>query len=282
MKRNDCVVVFRDEIERMKCVDIEGCFSGLCSHPLVLVKDGESFAAAEIPDGCREQIERQNPKDHSVWLLNKETKQYECVGGPQSDATSLMSDFFQSVIQKRLGELAILLQKLGVRSFTVNADEVESQESMRELEAKLKASAGYAAVQGKVNIELAKANALSFLRKVKQEISYSVAEHVDVSVDEMERLVRESGFENETIVKMVVQAKKNGDAAWKTLKLTQVIDADETRKVSEKISFALDVSAKLATCSGQVAMSGKIANEVMSHMVLGMKIVISNVLRKSV
>lgn len=275
MKRNDCVVVFQDDVERMRCVDVKHCFGGLCHEPLVLVKEGDATGGSEIPTESREQIIGLEPKDHSIWLLNEETKHYECVGSPESDSKSLMSDYFRTALLRRFRKLVELLQKLGVKSFKANASEVEDSQSFSELAAKLKGSVEGGIAKGDLSVDVAKSDALSFLHKVKQEIYYSSV-IVDVPVAEMERRAREFGFENETIVKMVIQAKKNGSEAWKSLKLSHAIDVDEMRKANEKFSFALDLGVKLGNWKEGVAASAKATNEMMTHLVLGMKIEVSN------
>lgn len=274
-KSPDCVVVFKDAIERRMREKMDNAFGEMPTQPTILVVD-DPRASDKMESSDRDYIVSKNPDNCSVWLRDDRSGQFQLAAKSGEDSASLMSKYFKTELLQKFADLALALQAMGVRSIAGMASEEEEDRSSSDKAAEVKLSGSHGAAKGSAEMSFDQKTAEAFKHEVKQQIKYSIAQPVDVTFDEMERIAREKGLINEPIIRSVLIAKKQGFEAWRTLSVKHTIDAAVLQSVNDKLDFAVNVAAKLPVGSGELKAKYKSSKELMNKVVQNFEICVDN------
>jgi len=273
--RPDCVVVFKDAIERRMREKMVNSFEGMQVLPTIIVRD-DLKSSDELEKSDFDHIMSQNPDNCSVWIRENIDSPFRLAAKPGVDSVSLMSKFFKTEVLRRFADLALTLQEMGVKTIEGRASEGEDESLTKDRSASVKLSGANKAAKASLESTFKEDAEESFKHDVEQSVTYSIDAPLDVSLDEMTRIAASRGLSNEPIVRMVLNAKRLDASAWSSLFVRHKIDATVIQSLNEKIDFALSVCAKLPVGGGDVKSNFKSATEMLSKVVQNFEICVRN------
>jgi len=273
--RTDCVVVFKDAIERRMRERMCNSFENMQVLPTVIVRD-DPQASDEFDNLDFDYIMSQNPDNCSVWIRENKDSPFRLAAKPGIDSVSLMSKFFKTEVLRRFADLALTLQEMGVKTIEGRAAECEDESLSVDRSASVKLSGASKVVRSSLESSFKEDTEESFKHDVQQSVTYSIDAPLDVSLEAMIEIAASRGLSNEPIVRMVLNAKRLDASAWNSLSVSHKIGATVVQSLNEKIDFALSVCAKLPIGGGDVKSDFKSATEMMSKVVQNFEICVRN------
>ncbi|MBR5414021.1 MAG: hypothetical protein IK114_13460 [Fibrobacter sp.] len=218
----DIVVVYADEVERLRFEEYRGIFKEWSCRPSVLVLSG---GQSDLSANDKATLAGMLPENRSVWMRVPGTKGKNCsfkcvVRGPKGKGATLFDSLFNSELQERARKICRALQSLGVKGWSVEVsetnDEATTDNKRRKAGMKYSTDPALETKLGEAggSIEVTNNRDASFSKSLKQSFNF----HLKVSplskkpftparVRAAQKTIRALGLENDSFIGQILSAR---------------------------------------------------------------------------
>lgn len=218
----DIVVVYADEVERLRFEEYRGIFKEWNCRPSVLVLSGGS---SDLSANDKSTLENMLPENRSVWMRIPGSKGRNClfkcvVRGPKGKGATLFDSLFNSELQERARKICKALQSLGVKGWSVEVsetnDETTTDNKRRKAGAKYSADPALKTKLGEAggSIEVTNDKDSSFSQSLKQSFDFHLKESplskkpfTPARVRTAQRTIRLLGLEGDSFIGQILSAR---------------------------------------------------------------------------
>ena len=275
----NCLVVYRDEPERIIQEEMLQCFNGMYIWPMYVNCDNPEVSSPEL---TREEIEgllSRNPGDKSIWLRDDAGAFVMVNDGSQSSGNDPLADFYQSEVLKRLTSLTSMLQYIGVKSYEVHANEEVSNNDVGEESKAGAVSTGWRIIKTSASGSASTNNTWMFAQKINRGFKFSQTAHrhvTQIDISDIRRRIERAGLGGTHILETLIQSVKDGEESWSGFEVEEMIAADVSTQATNKLDVAAQVSFKLAIFNGNANVENHANIEQSRRTIQSLMIKISN------
>lgn len=275
----NCLIVYKDEAERIIQEEMLQCFKGMHVWPSYILCDSLNGEGSNLSQTEIHTLLSRNPDDRSVWLKN-DTGEFVMAGSAAAAVKNdILLELYQAEVIKRLTALTSMLQLIGVKSYEVQANEEINETDAKDYDASVHGALNVAVPIASGDYRRTSHSSRNFMQKINGGFKFMQASHrpvAQINMSEIKRRLDSDGLSDMHIFSTLLQSISDGEKSWNSLEVEEMISSDINSSITHKLDTATQIAVKMyaLNVSGEAVKNSNL--EWTKKVIQSLKIWISN------
>ena len=276
---SNCLIVYKDEAERIIQEEMLQCFKGMHIWPSYILCDSLNGEGINLSQTEIHTLLSRNPDDRSVWVKN-DTGEFVMAGSAVSAVRNdILLELYQTEVIKRLTALTSMLQFIGVKSYEVQANEEINETDTRDNNFSVHGELNVAAPIASGDYKKTSHFSRNFIQKINGGFKFMQASYrpvAQINMSEIKRRLKSDGLSGVHIFNTLLQAISDGERSWNSLEVEEMISSDINSSITRKLDTATQIAVKMYALNISGEAAGNSNYEWTKKIIQSLKIWISN------